>query len=351
MIIDEIASDKSQQMAKFLDFQANPTRKALLEDIVAKGVLNDVLPEIVALYNLLETKFNPLGLVSALKPIITAIKAHPQLAMYALPLERVAVVRVMQQLSRVYSALKMDFLQRLLSGLEDISYNQIEKIMIDGVSRKQLQVRIDHRNGCLRFGSSGSATSGTIESQVAQLGSSLNKVAHNLAITLGSVAEGELAVTSRKDYFKKVIDAVDFEHDSAVERKKMIEKRKEGLERIQLDRQKDEQRTKEIEEERRQKKDAQRLDMEQKTREEEKKRKLIARQDLLRIQKELERFGVVMTEDALMEITPAARQGLLADAKNEAMKAKEDEGRVYLTLYSFTSSILYNFLLLQYHIS
>ena len=69
--------------------------------------------------------------------------------------------------------------------------------------------------------------------------------------------------------------------------------------------------------------------MEQKTREEEKKRKLIARQDLLRIQKELERFGVVMTEDALMEITPAARQGLLADAKNEAMKAKEDEGALH----------------------
>ena len=59
--LDEIASDKSQQMAKLLDFQANPTRKALLEDLVAKGVLNDVQPEILALYTLLETKFNPLG--------------------------------------------------------------------------------------------------------------------------------------------------------------------------------------------------------------------------------------------------------------------------------------------------
>jgi hypothetical protein len=48
-------------MAKLLDFQPNPTRKALLEDIVAKGVLNDVIPEIAALYSLLETKFNPLG--------------------------------------------------------------------------------------------------------------------------------------------------------------------------------------------------------------------------------------------------------------------------------------------------
>lgn len=34
-----------------------------------------------------------------------------------------------------------------------------------------------------------------------------------------------------------------------------------------------------------------------------------------------------MTEEALMDITPAARQGLLTDAKSEAMKAKEDESK------------------------
>ena len=83
--------------------------------------------------------------------------------------------------------------------------------------------------------------------------------------------------------------------------------------------------------ERRQKMDALRLDQEQRVREEDKRRKLVARQDLLRIQKELERYSVVMTEEALMEITPAARQGLLTDAKNEAMKAREDEGNA--TLY------------------
>ena len=51
-----------------------------------------------------------ISLVSALKPIIAAIKAHPQLALYALPIQRVAVVRVMQQLSRVYRYLPRLFL-------------------------------------------------------------------------------------------------------------------------------------------------------------------------------------------------------------------------------------------------
>ena len=60
------------------------------------------------------------------------------------------------------------------------------------------------------------------------VGSSLNKVAHNLSVTLGSKVLEETAAASRKEYFKKVVEAVDYEHESAVERKKMIEKRKEG---------------------------------------------------------------------------------------------------------------------------
>jgi translation initiation factor 3 subunit A len=162
---------------------------------------------------------------------------------------------------------------------------------------------------------------------VAQLGSTLNKVANSLTVKLGSEDLEKKAVASRKEYFKKVNEAVDEEHEYALERKKMIERRKEGLERVQLDRQNEEQRIKDIEEDRRQKIDAQRLDQEQKVREEDKRRKLVARQDLLRMQKELERYNVIMAEDVLMELTPAARQGLLTDAKNEAVKAKEDEGR------------------------
>ena len=60
------------------------------------------------------------------------------------------------------------------------------------------------------------------------IGSSLNKVAHNLSVHLGSTVREEAAVASRKEYFKKVVEAVEYEHESAVERKKMIEKRKEG---------------------------------------------------------------------------------------------------------------------------
>lgn len=54
-------------------------------------------------------------------------------------------------------------------------------------------------------------------------------MAHNLSLTLGSTTHEEAAVASRKEYFKKVALAVEYEHENAVERKKMIEKRKEGI--------------------------------------------------------------------------------------------------------------------------
>jgi translation initiation factor 3 subunit A len=324
---DEIASEKNRQMAKLLDFQANPTRKALLEDIIARGVLDEALPEVTALYYALETKFNPLGLVKALTPFLTSIKSHANLVGYAVPLQRVAIVRIVQQLSRVYSVVKMDFLQRLLAGLEDISFHAVEKIMIDGIARKQLQLRIDHRTGVVRFGASTASAAGTIENQVAQLGATLNKVAHDLSVTLGAAALAESSAASRKEFFARVLDATEEQHLTTLDRKSLIERRKEELEKVQLEKQKEAERIQQIEEERRKKRDEERVLAEQRQREDEKKRKLMETQELVKLQKELEKYSVSLTMDELQEKDSDSRRALLETAKSEAQKAKEDEGR------------------------
>lgn len=51
--------------------------------------------------------------------------------------------------------------------------------MIDGVVNKQLHVRIDHVNQCLRFGSIAAAQQAA-EGQVVQLGTNLNKAVFKL---------------------------------------------------------------------------------------------------------------------------------------------------------------------------
>ena len=66
--------EKNQKMAMLLDFQSNPTRANLLADIVNRGILNDVSPELRTLYDCMESNFLPLKLPALLSPIIDTIK-------------------------------------------------------------------------------------------------------------------------------------------------------------------------------------------------------------------------------------------------------------------------------------
>jgi len=228
---DETATEKNIQLATLLDFQTNPTRKALLNDIVAKGVLQEVIPALTGLYDILETKFHPLKLASSLVSIINSIKNVPQLAVYAIPLQRVAVLRVVQQLSRVYSNLRIDFVRKLFDCLPDISYNSIEKIMIDGVARKQLQLRIDHREGCMRF-STPTVTASAVENQVTQLGINLKKISHKLSKQLGSSELEAKETASRQEFLRKVADSIEEDRKIIFERHRLIEQRKLQLEAL-----------------------------------------------------------------------------------------------------------------------
>ncbi|CAK9253998.1 unnamed protein product [Sphagnum jensenii] len=115
---DELVIERNQQMAALLDFQTHPSRGALLDDLAAKRVTADVFPELACLHELLDVKFHPLGLVKSVAPVLAFVKQHPLLAMYSLPLQRIVVLRVVKQLSRVYSVLKLDFLLQLLKPLE-----------------------------------------------------------------------------------------------------------------------------------------------------------------------------------------------------------------------------------------
>lgn len=66
-----------------------------------------MLPGLADLYTNMESKFHPLTLAKSICEAVAVVKATPQLAVYAVPLQRVAVLRVVLQLSRVYSAVKV----------------------------------------------------------------------------------------------------------------------------------------------------------------------------------------------------------------------------------------------------
>ncbi|KAM3567443.1 hypothetical protein VYU27_010411, partial [Nannochloropsis oceanica] len=142
---------KNEKIAALLDFNANPTRMSLLSEVQAKGVLQQVLPELKELYQRVEVDFAPLQLVPTLLPTLAFLRKHPKLKAYVAPLERLLAVRVLRQLAGVYHTVKMAHLKNLLHGLE-IPFTEVEQLIVSAVKERQVKVRIDYRAQCLHFG-------------------------------------------------------------------------------------------------------------------------------------------------------------------------------------------------------
>ena len=326
---DEVVVDRKSQMAVLFDFQVNPSRQSLLADIVAKGVLSDVYPELVNLYESLEVKFQPLSLIKNVLAAIEVVKGNPALAPYAMPLQKIIVLKVMQQLAKVYSTVKLDFVYKLLSGLKDISINQIEKILIEGVASKQLQLRVNHSTGCIYFNppSTSATSSSSADAQVAQFGTAMSAVSATITKLLRTAQEDEADAASRKEFFAKVLKSTDAEFDSCLVRKNQIERRKETLEKHQIERANKEREDKEREEALRILMEKDRLENEEKQREAERLRKQHEAMEVERIRRELERFGRVVSTEDIEKLDSAARRALISGAQSEAQKAKEEETR------------------------
>jgi translation initiation factor 3 subunit A len=275
---DEIVTQRNQQMATILDFESNPSRKALLQDILSRGLLQDVLPELKHLYELLDTKFHPLTMTKSLTNIIQFVKNHPSLNVYAIPLQRVIVLRVMQQLSKVYSVIKIEFLKTLFVGLTDLTFIDAEKIMIDGVMRRELQLSIDHINKAVKFVVA--PTLSSIENQITQFSKDLFQIKHviqNKDIANGNTHVLETIEKSKKErqqLFEKIKNSSDLLHTQLLARKNIIEKRKVDIERAQEEREKVHQIILDREGARRQAEEEQRLELEKQKREDEKKKKM-----------------------------------------------------------------------------
>eukprot|EP01042_Synura_sphagnicola_P006148 gene6148-7845_t len=213
---DDTSIEKNQQMAMLLDFQANPSRHALLNEILTKGLIADVIPALAGLYDNLETKFNPLTIITDISTSVTFIKSHPQLSIYAVPLQRIAVLRLTQLLSRVYSAVKIDFVMRLLSNL-DVNAVEAEKIILEAVAQRQLQLRFDHCCKCIRFGSVLSVAP-VVEAQLSQVANKMNALLYGLEKEQETEKDKKAAAASRKEYFALVQQDADVINSAVLER-------------------------------------------------------------------------------------------------------------------------------------
>lgn len=339
-IEDDITKEKMSRMATLLGFHTrHPTREALLAEIRSKNIMDQVPTYLRDLYELLEETSDPLVMVEKVRPLLDQLKQEvgattsteednedvedSTLSRYIKPLKSVLLLKLLLNLSAAYHTVSMDHLKKLTSGL-DMTFEEVEKAIVVFTQKKTLSVRLDHRAGCLRFGDI-QLESDAMRTQLTALSKQLEAV----CCILQPPDEAKQAA-ARAELYEKIRSNLDKEHSMLLDRKNMIEKRKEEVERLAQEKIREEQRIKAEEAAARQVEEEKRLQREKRLREKEKQLKIQKEMENVEKKKYLEAMGrntEAMTEEEMAKVDTAALAKEHADKANKKREAAERKVR------------------------
>ncbi|KAG2331515.1 hypothetical protein Bca4012_018920 [Brassica carinata] len=246
----ENEKERNLRMANLIGFNLEPkfegrdmlSRSALLFELVSRGVLSCASQEVKDLFHVLEHEFHPLDLGSKIQPLLEKISKsggklssapslpEVQLSQYVPSLEKLATLRLLQQVSKIYQTIRIESLSQLVPFFE---FSVVEKISVDAVKNNFVAMKVDHMKGVVIFGNLGIESDG-LKDHLAVFAESLNKVRAMLypvpskASKLGGIVPN-------------LAETVEKEHKRLLARKSIIEKRKEDQERQQLEMEREEE--------------------------------------------------------------------------------------------------------------
>uniref|UniRef100_A0A7S3PZF8 Eukaryotic translation initiation factor 3 subunit A n=1 Tax=Chaetoceros debilis TaxID=122233 RepID=A0A7S3PZF8_9STRA len=335
-IKDDIAKEKTARMATLLGFHTrNPTREALLSEIRANNVMADVPDYLRDLYKVLEENVNPLVLVQRARPLLDRLRsevdtsATGSLNTYVEPIISVLLLKLMHSLSASYHTISLDHIKSLTDGL-GVTFTQVEKAIISTATHKNttpLRVRIDHRANCLRFGDISGSSDAQFESDAMR--SQLTILSKQLHRVCNVINPPDLASidSDRQALYANVRDIVDQEHSDLLQRKDLIETRKEETERLAQEELKEKE-TKRIEAITNAKAEEQRrLVREQHLREKEKQDKIKKEMEMTEKKKILKAMGQNVETMTATELTTIDADKLVKEHAAKAAKKKDNAER------------------------
>jgi translation initiation factor 3 subunit A len=301
-----------------------PTRYSLIRDLKRMNILAHATPELQHLYNWLEVDFDPILLCKRVEGVVKMMENSDDLKQYVASLKEVTIVRLLKEVTQVYSSMQMSRLLELCPYVDPVS---LESIVVNSARRNDIQIRIDHRKQCLTFGSLMSHTDEVIEGPFLQSmpSSQMRQQLVNVFSVLQRakcIIEKEKIKSARESLKKKIVMIYEknreIEHASLLDRQEFIEARKDFLEQERQDR---------GEEERRQVEEAQR-----RIREEEQKRmqKESEEREQQKIQQEKEELKRRMAKDTIETLrqTEAGQKILETLNEEDLYDLKVDEIRM-----------------------
>lgn len=262
--MDEARKNKNTRLTNLLSMPAAPTRSGLFKDIISKGLLQKVRPEIKELYNILEVHFHPLSICKKISPILVKIGEDSDMSRYVVPLQQVILTRLFQQLSQVYESVDLKFVTKLAQFPEpfQVTPGMIEKFIMNGCKKGDLAIRLDHVSGNLTFDSDvfssakalhGGSAAGSAESDAGSIQrlqntpaeiarSQLARLAKTLHVTCMYVdpSYNQLRVEAHNNALARAEAEAEQEHQDNLARRGIIEKRKEAASQAQVKKAKEE---------------------------------------------------------------------------------------------------------------
>ncbi len=347
---DDIAKEKTARLATLLGFHTTePSREAILAEIRARDVMEDVPEYLKELYVVLEDTTDPLDMVERARSLLDALRAETgmnktaateadvvvgaeedgvvppakedhALAKYVVPLTNVLILKLISNLSMAYHTISLDHVKTLTAGL-GVSFEQMEKSIVLSTRSRALSVRIDHRMGCIRFGDANLEGDG--------MRGQLCALARNLAAACDVIRPPDvIAVNStRAPIYAGVRSSLEHEHLATLERRVVIERRKEEAERLVQERLKQEEAAKKAEEAARKAEEDRRLDREQKMREREKLQRIQEEMDAMEKKRYLTAMGRSVENMTAEELRTVDTAALAKEHAEKANKKREEAER------------------------
>lgn len=202
------------------------------------------------LYSWLEVEFDPLNLCTRVKTVTELISADETniLNQYTQSLHDVTLVRLIRQISQVYQSIEFT---RILALAQFTNTFCLERILVDCVRHNDMQIRIDHQEQCIHFGSDLSESQREDNPDGPTLQSMPSEQIRSQLVNMSIVLHRAIAAINpnnkkaereklRAQMVKNYEDNKDKEHQRILQRQKIIEDRKEFIEKLNIEREEEE---------------------------------------------------------------------------------------------------------------
>lgn len=312
--VDAARNNKNARLTNLLGMNTAPSRAILFKDALNKDIMHRARPEIRNLYNILETDFHPKSICEMVSPILSQIGADEEMQKYVMPLQQVILTRLFQQLSQVYTDVKLEDVLALAQFPDpfQVSAATIEKFIMNGCKKGDLSIRIDHSTGILTFDSdvfssakalhsgSGAGSAEADSSSVQRLQSTPSEIVRSqlsrlskalyIAVQYVDPAFNEDRYKSKLAALKRAEAGAEKEHIDLLARREIIQKKKETAATVQAARQREEEQRRKMKQQELQAAETERLTQEAKDRDERRvqaERKRVQREETEKQLKEL----------------------------------------------------------------